>query len=331
MAKIPAQGSLSGENPLISFVIPAYNPLENFLHACIDSLLAVKLNACEREIIVVDDGSAFPLAPLLTRYGEEVSLLIREHQGPGAARNVGLDAARGEYVQFVDADDCVLPTVYNACIKSLRQHRPHIFSFDFTRKEQGGCLGKTVFEGSGATYLLTHNLHAAVWGYVFRRDICGNLRFPPTLLHEDEVFTPLLFLRAQHIMATSSRSYFYRYNTKGIMLNKETAHLVTRLNHRYQGLLLLQQSCRHLPPIERKALTRRMAQLVADYLWHLLGLSEHIVHSEEYLRKLYRQGLFPETKGLALKLPQRLLLKFAPSLLRLRFFFTRRIVRKKES
>lgn len=62
------------------------------------------------EVIVVDDGSTDSTPAVLERYGGRIRPFRIEHAGPSAARNVGLDEARGEFVQFLDADDVIVPS-----------------------------------------------------------------------------------------------------------------------------------------------------------------------------------------------------------------------------
>ncbi len=89
--------------PLVSIIIPTYNR-RHFVADAIDSCLAQTHPNCE--IIVVDDGSGDGTAGYLReRYGRRIRLIRQDNQGPGIARNRGLEAARGEFIHFLDADD----------------------------------------------------------------------------------------------------------------------------------------------------------------------------------------------------------------------------------
>lgn len=91
--------------PIVSVIIPCYNAEKNLVQ-CIDSIRSQTLN--QIEIICVDDGSADATLDILHDYQERdsrIRVIQQENAGAGAARNVGLDRASGEYLSFLDADD----------------------------------------------------------------------------------------------------------------------------------------------------------------------------------------------------------------------------------
>ncbi len=90
----------------ISAVIPAYNS-EAFIRRAIDSVLAQTLPPCE--IIVVDDGSTDGTRQAVQPYGNRIRYIRQNNQGASAARNTGIQAASGEWIAFLDADDEWLP------------------------------------------------------------------------------------------------------------------------------------------------------------------------------------------------------------------------------
>ncbi len=97
--------------PLISIVLPAYNSSET-LGRAIESV--VQQTTGDWELIVVDDGSTDATPEITAHYrqqiGERLTALRQANGGPSAARNAGIDRARGRYVCFLDADDEFLPT-----------------------------------------------------------------------------------------------------------------------------------------------------------------------------------------------------------------------------
>jgi len=94
------------EKPCVSVIIPTYNRAACITGA-IDSVLAQTCR--DFELIIVDDGSTDATTELLQRYKGEAVLLRTGHLGPGAARNRGIIASRGEWIAFLDSDDLWLP------------------------------------------------------------------------------------------------------------------------------------------------------------------------------------------------------------------------------
>lgn len=94
--------------PLVSVVVPVYDRVDPLARA-LDSVLAQTV--ADLEVVVVDDGSTAPVADLVEGY-EDPRVRYRRHpenRGVSAARNTGLDAARGDHVAFLDSDDVWRP------------------------------------------------------------------------------------------------------------------------------------------------------------------------------------------------------------------------------
>ena len=98
--------------PKISVIVPIYN-VEKYLQQCLDSILVQSLQ--DLEIICIDDGSTDNSVNILDEISvkdSRVKVVHKENAGYGAAMNVGLDMATGEYVGIVESDDYVLPQMY---------------------------------------------------------------------------------------------------------------------------------------------------------------------------------------------------------------------------
>jgi glycosyltransferase involved in cell wall biosynthesis len=103
--------------PRVSVVIPLYNKAGSIL-ASAGSVLSQSFG--DWELIVVDDGSTDASASLIAGLGDSrVRLIGQANAGPGAARNRGLDDARGEFVAFLDADDEWDPAVLQLAVTAL--------------------------------------------------------------------------------------------------------------------------------------------------------------------------------------------------------------------
>ena len=95
--------------PAVSIIMPVYNS-ENYLTETIGSVLRQTME--DFELILVDDGSTDGVCPelcdrLAQEHPELICVIHQENRGLGGARNTGLEAARGEYLLFVDSDDAL--------------------------------------------------------------------------------------------------------------------------------------------------------------------------------------------------------------------------------
>lgn len=109
------------KTPIVSIVIPTYNRAWTLSQA-IDSVLNQAY--CNRELIVVDDGSTDHTKALLATYGEKIKIILQENRGVSAARNRGIEMASGEYIALLDSDDIWLPEKIESQIQFFKEN-PH--------------------------------------------------------------------------------------------------------------------------------------------------------------------------------------------------------------
>lgn len=126
-------------SPLVSVVIPCHRHLAQLPEA----LASVLSQSIPVEVIVVDDGSPEDLRDVVAGW-PTVRLLERPRAGVSAARNAGLDACRGEYVLFLDADDHLLPGALRAGLQCLSGHPSAGYAFGRYRfiREDGSYGGE---------------------------------------------------------------------------------------------------------------------------------------------------------------------------------------------
>lgn len=105
--------------PVASIIVPTYQ------HGAIvrEAIEAALAQTVPVEVIVVDDGSTDGTPDVLRRYGDRIRWIALSHGGPSAARNAGLEAASGDFIMFLDADDLIAPTKIE---DQLREFTPEI-------------------------------------------------------------------------------------------------------------------------------------------------------------------------------------------------------------
>lgn len=157
---------MKSDSPRFSVVIPAYNARATLTNA-LDSVLAQTWPAYE--VIVVDDGSSDNTEEVVAAYGDRVIYLRQKNAGPSAARNHGVEAASGDWIAFLDADDWYYPGRLQAHADMIAADSDLDFlvaSFDYRDKE-GKLIDASIEQSPLGQHLLQQvgkNGHAAIEG-----------------------------------------------------------------------------------------------------------------------------------------------------------------------
>lgn len=123
---------------LVSTIIPVYNRPELVLDA-VQSVLAQTYQALE--IIIVDDGSTdhtLEVLKQLKKQSSTISVLHQSNHGPGVARQTGLSRASGEFIQFLDSDDLLLPNKFTQQVTALSDSKNAVAAYGKTELIQLG-------------------------------------------------------------------------------------------------------------------------------------------------------------------------------------------------
>lgn len=108
-------------NPVVSVIIPVYNQ-EKYLRKCLDSVCNQSLQNIE--VICVNDGSTDNSKEILENYAKQdsrIHILSQKNQGAGAARNLGMQVARGKYLSFLDSDDIFEPLMLETMVRAIEK------------------------------------------------------------------------------------------------------------------------------------------------------------------------------------------------------------------
>lgn len=214
----------------LSYIVPVYNTLA-WLRDCLDSLLGHQ--GTDVEFILVDDGSTDGSSELLQHYANEdsrIKLIRQENKGLSAARNIGLANAGGQYILFVDSDDIVDSDAVIRMVETAEKEDADIVTGQIICLYENGIKspwGKFLPDGiydTGFDYMKAVNSATfvpMVFGYMFRRELPMKhaLMFMPDLIHEDELWTPMLIARAHIVVTTELCHYYYRTDRDGSIMN----------------------------------------------------------------------------------------------------------------
>jgi len=226
----------------VSVIIPVYN-VESFLRPCLDSIINQTLK--EIEIICIDDGSKDNSLEILQEYAkkdERFKIIHQENAGAGAARNVGLDNAQGEYISFIDADDWVKHKLYKRLYSVAKEEDLDIVMFKMINYDheqnklyETGYYNlsqlKKWFDGSIFNEKNTKNkifsMSVSPGGKLYKRNLIEsiNARYPEGMIFEDTPFFMEVYLNAKRSKILNEYFYFRRRTEKSVTTQFDKRYL----------------------------------------------------------------------------------------------------------
>lgn len=207
---------------MITVIIPAYNS-EAYICRCLDSLLEQTYR--DWEAVVIDDGSTDSTPEIVGRYMESdqrFRLISIANSGQSTARNIGLEAARGEWISFLDSDDAFRPTMLEVLLSAAQTTGAPISSvgYEIVREiptvqesQSSQSQAVTIVDGrDGLLDILYQNpggVSPSVWDKLWNRKFIGGERFLDGVYYEDLEFSARLVSRADKVAIVTEKLYYY--------------------------------------------------------------------------------------------------------------------------
>lgn len=244
--------------PKLSIVIPYYNS-DEWIGQMLDSLLDQNLSDDSYEIIVIDDGSTQD-ATILKSYANRnpiIKYYRKENGGPSAARNLGIDLARGKWVYFCDSDDYVQPQVLGSLIRVAEDKDLEMLVCDwcvvqpdtFGRKQNKELHISNVYSGMDYLALFASSpmsIGFGSWRYIIRKSILqeNRIRWEDMVYIEDRIFQLDLLLVVKRLVHANVNLYYYVQHPTSILHSQKKEkyelyaswiwHYITRLSDTIQ-------------------------------------------------------------------------------------------------
>ena len=293
----------------LSVIMPVFNAVQT-LRQAVDSVLSQQV---ELELLLVDDGStdgSTVIAEEIAAQDSRVAVLHQSNQGICAARNAGLEQAKGEYVTFCDDDDEVLPGAYAHLLalarssgaqivrggyRLLRQHPDGSVS-ELFHKMESGC---TLQQGYGA--FLRAGGPQFVWNVLYRRDALHGVQFDERCRSglEDFLFNATLYATVDSAVFDPRPVYCHTERLDSASRSWSEAAMRARaqavplwLAAEYRAVC-----CREQGASRQRLWNERRAQTVT-FLMHMLrdGHASRPVHREAW--NILRQAMGRYPRGL---------------------------------
>lgn len=229
---------MEADAPELSIIIPVHNS-GVWLRSGLMSIFMQTYQ--DFEVILVDDGST-DNSPDICRHFEQTERRIRyfrqHNRGPGPARNLGLDHARGRFITFMDSDDGYLtPNTLQTAMDALRaaaqgggravaQLGFHRYVGGKLTKREELCVGESgerrpayIFSGGD---IYRHYYLPFIWNKIFSRDMFDDLRFPTLAFSEDSCLSLQSLRRMRRLVCTTVGGY--RYNIRSGSVSHSTTY-----------------------------------------------------------------------------------------------------------
>jgi glycosyltransferase involved in cell wall biosynthesis len=278
-----------GMPPRVSVIIPCYNQPDLLVQTL---RTVVEQHNTAIEIIVIDDGSAELPGPAIRAAlggftGAWQVLRLARNTGPGFARRVGLGQARGEYVQYLDADDLLHPDKLSLQVAHLDSHPQLAMTYALTTSFQNGedpCASARILGRTDQEYhhVLPDLLDRIIWttsSCLWRRSMAGDpALWKPLYAAEDVVHDFLAGLAGQPIGQTPAEAAFVYKRIHGGNLSANIAD-----DPAYQGEILKGYDWMWAAVTESgqtAAWAKRFARLYADKIMRFLVL--RCYHEADY-------------------------------------------------
>lgn len=237
----------------VSVLVPVYNT-ERYLQDCIDSLLAQTLP--DIEFLFIDDKSTDGSLALLRKNEVRDPQRIRvieskENLRQGGARNLGLRAARGEYIGFCDSDDLVDPEMFECLYRGIKEQgtqaavtlcarvpenvtpgtkeRDMVLDWDpIWRKRLSALSGHTLSDAERMELLICPAYATVTWLYPKAFLLDNGFFFPESVRFEDNYWAPLVNAHMESVAFVDKVCYYYRRTTGSTTTSRNNRSIYDR-------------------------------------------------------------------------------------------------------
>lgn len=300
---------------MLTYIVPVYNT-ERYLSRCLNSIVNQGLADDEYEVLVVDDGSTDGSLDILKAFALEhpsVRILSQPNAGVSAARNLALDHARGEYIQFVDSDDYLEDGVMASLMRQAIDERLDVLLFNYKSVDDQGRSVPSVKQGdqypstsvmTGADYLSGHAMTPYVWRFLICRSFFekgGNdlgdgkgWRFNTSLIVcEDGALIARFLLAASRVAHNGTVAYCYVNRSDSAMHNTDREHLRRRILSQVDSAASINETISNYEKTKGETSPASVSGLRNVYLYFALTKALTSGCVDEVLERMRQVGLYP--------------------------------------
>lgn len=288
-------------NMKISVIIPIYNA-EEYMNKCISSV--VNQSYGNLEIILIDDGSTDNSSEICDRWKKidsRISVLHKKNEGPGVARNIGIEMARGEYITFVDSDDWVESLMYENMLKAAMKHKCDIVGCPSSIDLENGNHKKNLADVSegylNKTQCIINFLEGNknAWGSVhnklYKKGLWDDIRFPKVKHLEEYFVSAKLFNKANAIWFCAYPYYHHVCHSSSLSMSAWNPGRLTIPNTADEIIAYIRDN--NSDPLVLRATYRFRFLMYVDTLWSAYkGKASNYKEIRQSLRSRSMESLY---------------------------------------
>lgn len=276
---------------LVSIIVPVYK-VEDYLDVCIESIINQTYK--NLEIILVDDGSPDNCPQMCDDWAKRdsrIRVIHKQNRGASAARNAGLDIARGEYIGFVDSDDYIEPNMYEILIDALSGSDKKMACCESYTVNRDRCVAnsdhheKIIYDIEQALEaIFCGQVGTSFWRRLFHKSVLEHIRFPEGEMNEEYPLLVPTTKLANGFVCVTDVLYYYRVREGSVtnigVLTEDKSGIV------YKNLLLIQQQLKESNICAGKSFNWFCAR---ESYFCAVGMEKHFEKLNPAVRKDYNK------------------------------------------
>lgn len=242
---------------MISVIIPVYN-VAAYLDRCLQSVMTQTYT--NWECILVDDGSKDESCSICDKWQKEdsrIRVIHQQNQGASIARQVGIVAAKGKFLSFIDADDIVEPDYLERLYAALDDNKTVIAACDFIKHQEG--VNVEIDRTPIPRMLEYEELHERFFGYdfwgfggkIYKREVFDGIYFPKATINEDYVVMAQLFYKCKSLAYVPISLYHYMMHEGSLSNQKISTRAMDEYYNKVWALEFYKKNDpQYMPPAE---------------------------------------------------------------------------------
>lgn len=290
---------------ILSIIVPVYN-VSQYLVKCLDSVLEQDVDKSDYEIIVVNDGSTDNSGEIAKEYAdkfENIILINQINKGLSGARNTGIKAAKGKYIQFVDSDDFLEPNVEKRLLERMEDDDLDALRFNYQNVNENYEIfdpnkssklfvdfSKEVCDG---TAFLNERLGFACYAvqFMLKAELLRPQEnmFREGIRFEDTEWTPRILRSVNRVASIDLIVYNYLSRVGSITKCADESRKLKLLNDKLDVIEMLVEQMNAV--LDKRWYLGMIAQTSLSIIGDVCKMDKNV--QSKYLKELQRKSVFP--------------------------------------